>query len=123
MFIVRADLEKNRLYVKLVGFFDYDEMKASTDKSIEEARKLKPGFDVINDISEFKPASQNILHEIERAQAYLKKAGIRRGIRVQGKAKLTNIQFSRIGKAVDYIAEAVETLEEAEKLLDSYDNQ
>jgi len=120
MFTIRADVAKNRLYVKLVGFFDYNEMKASTDKTIEEVKKLKPGFDVINDVSEFKPANQDTLKEIERAQAFLKKAGVRHAIRVEGKAKLTNIQFSRIGKAVDYVAEVVENLEEAEKLLDSY---
>ncbi len=123
MFAIRADIQKNRLYVKFVGFFDYNEMKASTDKTIEEAKKLKPGFDVINDVSEFKPAGQDMLKEIERAQSYLKKAGVRHGIRVEGKAKLTNIQFSRIGKTVDYVADIVETMEEAEKLLDSYGRQ
>ena len=123
MFIVRADAAKNRLYVKLAGFFDYDELKASTDKSIEEVKKLKPGFDVINDISEFKPANQDILKEIERVQIHLKKIGVRHVVRVQGNSKLTNLQFSRIGKSVDYAAEAVDTMEEAEKLLDSYGSQ
>jgi hypothetical protein len=36
---------------------------------------------------------------------------------VEGKAKLTNLQFSRIGKTVDYAADSAETMEEAEKLL------
>ena len=123
MFTIKADIQKNRLYVTLVGYFDYKEMKASTDKTIEEVRKLKRGYDLINDISQFKPASQDALKEVERAQSYLKKTGIRHGIRVEGKAKLTNIQFSRIGKTVDYVADIVETLEEAEKLLDSYGRQ
>ena len=123
MFTIEADIEKNRLYVKLVGFFDYDEMKDSTDKTIVEAKKLKPGFDVINDVSEFKPAAQDLLKEIERAQSFLKKAGVRHGVRVEGKAKLTNIQFNRIGKTVNYIADVVETMEEAEKLLDSLEQQ
>ncbi|OGO18837.1 MAG: hypothetical protein A2Z15_07185 [Chloroflexi bacterium RBG_16_50_11] len=120
MFTVRADIQKNRLYVKLVGFFDYNEMKASTDKVIEEVKKLKPGFDVINDVSDFKPAGQDTLKEIERAQTHLKKSGIRHGIRVEGKAKLTGAQFTRVGKTANYVADAVETMEEAEKLLDSY---
>ena len=98
-------------------------MKAITDKVIEEGKKLNPGFDVINDVSAFKPASQDTLKEIERAQAFLKKAGVRHGVRVEGKAKLTNIQFSRIGKAANYLAETVETMEEAEKLLNSYGRQ
>jgi hypothetical protein len=123
MFTIKADIQKNRLYVKLVGYFDYNEMKASTDKTIEEVKKLKPGYDLINDISEFKPAGQDTLKELERAQAYLKKTGIRHGIRVEGKAKLSSIQFNRIGKTVDYIPDTVETMAEAEKLLDSFGRQ
>jgi uncharacterized membrane protein YdfJ with MMPL/SSD domain len=123
MFTIKADIQKNRLYVTLVGYFDYKEMKASTDKTIEEVRKLKRGYDLINDISQFKPASQDALKEVERAQSYLKKTGIRHGIRVEGKAKLSSIQFNRIGKTVDYLPDTVETIEEAEKLLDSFGRQ
>jgi hypothetical protein len=119
MYTVTANIEKNRLYVTLVGFFDYNQMKECTDKTILELKKLKPGFDVITDISQFKPLGQDTLVEVERAQAQFKKSGIRYGLRVEGKSKLTSMQFSRVGKTVDYIPDTVETLEEAEKLLDS----
>jgi hypothetical protein len=119
MYTVTADIAKNRLYVALVGFFDYKQMKECTDKTILELKKLKPGFDVITDISQFKPLGQDTLVEVERAQAQFKKSGIRYGLRVEGKAKLTSAQFSRIGRTVDYIPDTVETIEEAEKLLDS----
>ncbi|OGN99462.1 MAG: hypothetical protein A2Y89_07390 [Chloroflexi bacterium RBG_13_51_18] len=123
MFTVRADVQKNRLYVKLVGFFDYNEMKEATDKTIEGIKKLKPGYDIINDISEFKPVGQDTLKEVERGQKYFKQSEIRHGIRVEGKAKLTNLQFNRVGKTIDYVPDAVETMEEAEKLLDSLNQQ
>jgi len=119
MYTVTVDIAKNRLYVTLVGFFDYKQIKECTDKTILELQKLKPGFDVITDISQFKPLGQDTLVEVERAQAQFKKSGIRYGIRVEGKAKLTSAQFSRIGKRVDYIPDTVETVEEAEKLLDA----
>ena len=119
MFTVKADVQKNRLYVTLVGFFDYKLMKECTDKTVEEVNKLKPGFDVITDISEFKPVGQDTLDEVARGQAFFKKAGIRRGIRVEGQSKLTGGQFSRLGKTVDYNPNVVENLEAAEKLLDS----
>lgn len=118
MFTVRADTQKNRLYVKLVGFFEYQEMKEATDATIEGIGKLQPGYDIINDISEFKPVGQDTLKEIERGQVYFKKSGIRCGVRVEGKAKLSNYQFNRIGKAVEYEALAAATMEEAEKLLE-----
>jgi hypothetical protein len=118
MFTVEADIQKNRLYSKMVGYFDYNEMKECTDKTISEVKKLKPGFDVITDLSEFKPVGQDTLDEVARGQAFLKKAGVRHAIRVEGKFKLTSMQFSRMGKSVDYVPDIVATREEAEKLLD-----
>ena len=52
---LRIDKEKNRLYVVLTGFIDAEEMKANSDETIELTKQLKPGFDVITDISNFKP--------------------------------------------------------------------
>ena len=120
MYTIKADVQKNRLYVSLIGYFDSKSMKECTDKTIIELGKLKKGFDVITDISQFKPVGQDTLKEVERAQAHFKKFGIRHGIRVEGKAKLTSLQFNRIGKTVDYVPDTVETLAEAEKLLDSF---
>jgi len=119
MYTVTADIAKNRLYVKLVGFFDYKEMKEATDKTIAETAKLKPGFDVITDLSEFKPVGQDTISEVARGQAHLNKAGKRYAIRVEGKMKLTSLQFSRMGKNTDYMPDIVASLEEAEKLLDA----
>jgi hypothetical protein len=119
MYTVTADTAKNRLYVRLVGFFDYKEMKEATDKTIVETAKLKPDFDVITDLSEFKPVGQETLNEVARGQAHLNKAGKRYAIRVEGKAKLTSLQFSRMGKNTDYMPDIVGSLEEAEKLLDA----
>jgi len=119
MFTIRADIDKNRLYCTLNGFFKYEEMKECTDKTIEECKKLKPGFDVITDISQFKAVGQDALDEVMRAQAFFKEHGVRHAIRVEGGSKLTNIQFSRLGKSVDYVPQVVETMAEAEKILDA----
>jgi hypothetical protein len=119
MYTVSADIAKNRLYVKLVGFFDYKEMKEATDKTVTETAKLKRGFDVITDLSQFKPVGQEALDEVARGQAHLKNAGKRYAIRVEGKMKLSSLQFSRVGKNVNYMPDIVETMEEAEKLLDA----
>lgn len=119
MYTVTADIAKNRLYVKLVGYFEYKEMKEATDKTVTETAKLKPGFDVITDLSQFKPVGQDALDEVTRGQTHLNKAGKRYAIRVEGKSKLTSLQFSRMGKNVDYMPDIVASLEEAEKLLDA----
>jgi hypothetical protein len=119
VFKIVADIKKNRLYCTLGGFFGTKEMKECSDKTIEECKKLKPGFDVISDISDFKAVGQNALDEVKRAQAFFKQHGVRRAIRVEGKAKLTSIQFTRVGKEVEFTPQTVATLAEAEKILDS----
>lgn len=120
MFTVKADVPKNRLYVTLEGFLHYPEMKACTDKTIEEAKKLKKGFDVITDLTNFNPVGQDAIDEVARGQAFFKESGIRHGIRIEGKAVLTNLQFNRTAKIANYNPNVVATLAEAEKLLDSF---
>jgi hypothetical protein len=119
MYSIRADVLKNRLYVKFNGFFEFKEMKECTDKTIIESKKLKPGFDVITDISQFKAVGQETLAEVKRAQAYLKQSGVRHAIRIAGNSAVANSQFSRVGKTTAYAPETVATLADAEKYLNS----
>jgi hypothetical protein len=118
MYTVRANTLKNRLYVTLNGFFHYDEMKKCTDMTIEESKKLQPGYDVITDISQFKAVDQKTLEEVKRGQEYFMQSGVRHAIRVCGGAVLTGIQFARSGKTVNYIPATVATMADAERFLD-----
>ncbi len=115
---IRADLAKNRLYIVLDGFFQDDELAKVADTCVSEATKLKPGFDVINDISNFKPATPKGADEIKRAQLFVKEHGVRRVIRVVGEAVLAQAQFDRQSKIAGYAADAAPTLAAAEKILD-----
>jgi hypothetical protein len=115
---IRADVAKNRLYLVLIGFFQDDEVQVASDKCIAEATKLKAGFDVINDISQFKPASPKGADEIKRAQLFVKQHGVKRVIRIVGDAVITQAQFSRQEKEAGYNADTAATLADAEKILD-----
>jgi hypothetical protein len=106
------------LYVTLNGFFHYQEMKECTDKTIEESKKLQPGYDVITDISRFKAVDQKTLEEVKRGQEYFMQSGVRHAIRVCGGAVLTGIQFARSGKTVNYVPATVATIADAERYLD-----
>lgn len=119
MYTVKANVAKNRLYVSMIGFFQADEMKACTDQVILETKKLKPGYDVITDVSQFKPAGPDAIKEIERGQAHFKATKIGHGIRVVGGSATTSLQFARTGKSVGYVPDTVSTVVEAEKILDN----
>lgn len=120
MIDIRVDKSKNRLFLKLSGFFNDDEVKEASDKLIQSLEDVKPGFDVINDISEFKPARQSALQYIADAQkaVYERKPG--RVVRVSQNV-LSEMQFKKSQEAAsaDYELLKAGTVEEAEKLLDS----
>ena len=118
MYTVRANILKNRLYVTLNGFFHYQEMKECTDKTIEESGKLRPGYDVITDISQFKAVDPKTLEEVKRGQEYFMQTGVRHALRVCGGAVLTGIQFARSGKTVNCVPATVATIADAERYLD-----
>ncbi len=118
MYQFKIDPVKNRLYITLEGFFSAEEMKKCSDDTIEAVKQLKPGYDVITDISRFSPVSADALQEITRVQEYFKKSGVRRGVRIVGKNAVTRMQFKRLGKSVGYVSAEVATLAEAERFLD-----
>ena len=114
---VRADVRKNRLYLVLDGFFDEDEAQEIADRTIEEVQKLKPGFDVINDISNFKPTSQQGADQIRRAGLFVRDSGVGRLIRVVPSASIGSMQFTRKSREAGYDAEVASSVEEAERML------
>jgi hypothetical protein len=120
-FDIRTDLPKNRLYVILKGFFPDEAARQASDKTIAEVKKLRPGFAVITDISEFKPATALALACIQQGQQAIAKQGVKRIIRIVDRTHITGqMQFLRMGKqvydAVD--ANVATSLQEAEAMLD-----
>jgi hypothetical protein len=116
---IRADTLKNRLYLRLAGSMSDEDAKKVAERILAELPKLKPGFAVINDISELKPASEAASEQLKRAQAASAKAGLKRVIRVMGKQSITNLQWNRtLRDAQGMNAEVVGSVAEAERLLD-----
>ena len=119
MYTIRVDAARNRLYVTLVGSFSLEEMTKCGNETIEATRKLRPGYDVITDISRFQTATVDVAKDIARVQAHFRATGVRRGIRVLGVNALSGMQFRRTGKDAQYSADDVATMAEAEQLLDA----
>jgi hypothetical protein len=116
---IRANLAKNRLYLKLVGAMSDDDAKKVHDAILAEIQKLKPGWAVVNDISELKPASEKASEWLKAAQAASARAGVKRVVRVVGKQAITNLQWNRtLNEAQGMRADSVATLADADRLLD-----
>jgi hypothetical protein len=115
---IQAKVAINRLYLSLRGSMSDDEAKEVADRVIQEIRKLRPGFTIINDISELKPASPAATEHLRRAQEASVRQGCGRVIRVVGSQAITQMQWSRTLKAAHHGgAETASTVEEAERML------
>ncbi len=116
-FWARADVGKNRLYVVLQDFFQADEAKEAAEATIAEARKLRPGFSCITDISTVKATSEQGVLELLRCQNFLREHGMGRVIRVVPEVSVGSLQIARTSKQAGYEADTSRTIEEAEEML------
>ncbi|MFB6164087.1 MAG: hypothetical protein ABEJ31_02915 [Haloarculaceae archaeon] len=118
---VDVDQRANRLYIKLAGHMDAEEAKVANDAVMEAARGMDPDFEVVTDISDFVPGDQDAVKYIEKGKKVIKENGAAAAVRVTGNASATGqMHFENVGDDhEDYPVAMAETVEEAEKLLDS----
>ena len=116
---IRADVLKNRLYIVIQGFMSEEDAVIISDKASTEQRKLRPGFDVINDIRRLQPASPKASQLYSRQLEVGKEIGIGRVVRIVGDQVITKMQLTKALKdSVGVVAETAASVEEAERLLD-----
>ncbi len=118
MFKVTANTELNRLYISISGHIEMGEAKNIVQAVGRESKLLKTGFDVINDLSNYKFGNPSAGRLLQGAIKYLQARGVNRVIRVVGKSKIALIQFARFTQIFsNYKTIYVPTMEEAEKKL------
>jgi hypothetical protein len=121
-FDIYANLTKNRLYVVLKGVIGDDDSLLALEKTLAEVQKMKPGFSVITDISEFKPATAFALERIQLGQQAIAQQGVKRIVRIVDRSHITGqMQFVRMGKQVYSSVDPniAESLAQAEAMLDA----
>lgn len=117
---IDADIVANRLYINLNGRMDADKISEAADVTIDEAAVLDDGFDIVNDLSGFKPPSPEAAKPIKRAQGELKEMGVDRVIRVTDDetSQVVINAFERRSRDVGYSGETADSVEEADQMLD-----
>ena len=109
--------EKNRLYLLLKGFLKDDEVLEAANKVKSGINELQPGFAIINDISEFSPATPKGREIIKETQIYAAQKNVGQVIRIVGNV-ISRIQFERTSQNAGYKALSVRSLQEAYDYLD-----
>ena len=117
---IDADVRENRLYIDLTGRMTPEKIDEAADVTIEEAEKLRDGFDIVNDVSGFKPPSPEAAKPIKRAQGQLKEMGVDRVVRVTDEetSQVVVTAFERRSRDVGYSGENADSVTEANRLLD-----
>jgi hypothetical protein len=119
MYKVKTDSEKNRLTVTLSGFISADEANTLKETIIKEASKLTPGFDVINDISNFRLGQDQAGLVLQAIIKYLVSINVNRVVRVVGSSQTGLIQFANYtGNVSAYAVKYVPTMKDAEVFLE-----
>jgi len=115
---IQADEANNRLYLSIRGFL-IDEYVARAIKKIRnEVKKLKKGYDVIDDVSELMPATKKDADKIKKAHNYVLTKGAKRVVTVVKKdGTLENREIGDVRDGESYQTIRAGSLEEAEKLL------
>ena len=121
---VETDRVENRLSLKLEGMLDEETAHEAAEATIEHAEELRPGFEMINDISEFKPLSQEATDAIERGKRGIAERDVGAVVRVVGDSVVGKMQFERVtGDAEGYHVATAESREQAERFLDRFREQ
>lgn len=119
MYEVRADLEKNRLYIIFRGKLNDVEAGLAADEVLEALEQMRPGFTVVTDLAEAVPVSVEATQHIQRGQQAIAQKGVKKVARVVHNI-VGAMQFKRIQEesGLTYEVIRVTSLEEADRVLD-----
>jgi hypothetical protein len=121
-FEFRVDRAKNRLYLRLVGFFRSRDVDPAMRKLQAALNDLKAGFDVVTDLSDFVPGSPGAAEALRKGGELIKARGRRNGVRITGGLMTGLMQFQRLLRGVfdDTSIRYAKSLQEADTILDEW---
>jgi hypothetical protein len=122
---VRVDPIKNRLYIRIIGFFRGKDVEPALAALEVALRDVKPGFDTVTDLSEFLPGAPGAASALARGAEMVKAKGRRRGVRITVGLMTGIMQFQRFLKGVfdDKTTRSAKSIQEADEILDSWTDE
>jgi anti-anti-sigma regulatory factor len=116
-----VDVGKNRLFVRVEGRVDDSQAKSIADSIIKEMERLRPGFDMVTDLTHAEPLGPEGVAQFKRLlEAHrAKKAG--RAVRIVGRSAQVALQLARTSKELQHEPYLCFSRAEAERWLDGED--
>lgn len=117
---IKTDIPKNRLYVSMTGILTLEDAMQAQKIIHSQISSLKPGFDVINDLSKFIRGDDTAGKVLKEIIVMLVQNDVNRVVRVVGTSKTGLLQFANNTLQLkQYNISYVPTLEEAEDILNN----
>jgi hypothetical protein len=115
---IHADVGKNRIFIRIEGQVDNTQAKAVADAIIKEMDRLRPGFDVVSDLSNAEALGPESLAEFKRIVEAQRARKFGRAVRIVGRSPQTALQLARTSKEAQHEPHLAFSREEAERWLD-----
>ncbi|HEY9007844.1 MAG TPA: hypothetical protein VIM75_17010 [Ohtaekwangia sp.] len=113
-----ASTEKNRAYLKIIGFWRSPEQVPNYLADWKATlSKLKSGFTLLTDASEMKTHPKDVVKLHEQAQAMVLKHGVKKVAEVL-RDDIAEMQLNAVAKATLFPKQNFRSVEDAEKWLD-----
>ncbi|WP_136688362.1 hypothetical protein [Halorhabdus amylolytica] len=121
---IEVDPTNNRMELKLAGQLDESELAEVVDAVAEGAAQLDDGWGLINDISSYKPATENAEERLKEGAKKAGQLGMGTVVRVTGESITAEFQWERVGEEAasetGYEIFQAETVEDAAAVLDEH---
>jgi len=121
MFDIRINSFENRLYIGLKGTIEQPEAAKGYERLAKGIRGLLPGFSVVTDIRGLEPATADVRVIFLNMIKLFINAQVGIEVRVIDPKNQAAAQiFQRISRSLDYTAEEVYTIPDAERMIDEF---
>jgi hypothetical protein len=114
---VSPDVGKNRLLLTLQGRPDVAELVRAEPDLVATLARLQPPFDVLSDVRELESLDDLPPDELTRLVGLIIARGVRRTVRVVGRAAGGAVHMERVARPLGLQARLAFSLEEAEQVL------
>ena len=115
---IDVDVGKNRIFLCVRGRVDDTEAKSIADSIIKEMDRLRPGFDIVTDLSRAEPLGPEGVSQFKRLLEAHRERKAGRTVRIVGRSAQVALQFARTSKELQHEPYLCFSREEAERWLD-----
>ncbi len=116
MIRIFSDVGKNRIVLELVGRPTKDEVAAAEREVQNGLPRLRAPIDVLSDVSQLESLADAPTDVLQRVGHMLRDKGVRRVVRVVGRATEGALQMQRIARLFTHSAHLAFSREEAEQV-------